>query len=267
MKNSLLSILIFCIFSSAIAQEINLTEWKKDSIPLEKELNKANHSKDNWYFELKNDTVRIIQNPYKRIKGDKLPFPIDSVKNISGNKYIKSVFNGYLIGFNHGEFGGGLKYVSLYNDYGYHIEFEDKENEWKYGISGRNVRKIFEFNDKIIATRGLAHMGLNYGSLVELIFKDGKWKYKYISRLIESPGVTFQYNEFIYIITSQYILKIDKELKIKEVLKSRFYWGVLYPSSSFIKENDIYIAMRKGILIIKDFESEPKYEWYIKKIL
>ncbi len=267
MNRTLLIILTLFFFHFGRSQEIDLSKWKLDSIPLGKKLNEANHSENDWYFKLSQDTILVQKNKYRLIKGDSLPFPIDSIRNINGNKFIKSVFNGYLIGYDHGEFGGGLKYVSSYNDIDYYVEIEEKDNEWNYSIMGRNVRKIFEFNNKIYATRGLAHLGSNYGNLIELIFNDGKWKYKYISSLIETPILTFNYGEFIYIITSQNILKIDKDLNITQILKSPFNWGILYPSSAFIKNRDIYIAMRKGILIIRDFETSPKYEWYVKQIL
>lgn len=245
------------------SQEIDLSGWKQDSIPLDKKLNEANHSKDDWFFKKIKDSIIIEKNKYKRIKGDSLPFPIDSVKGLRGNEYIKSVFNGYLIGQNKGEFGGGLKFVSLNNDHSYNIRLKDEKHSTR-GYIFMNILKIFEWNDRIYATEGLAHMVLDRGNFLEIFYDEGEWKYTIISSLIEKPALTFKHNEFIYMITSQYILKMDKELNINQVLKSPMYWGVLYPSSIFIKGGDIYLAMRKGILIIRDFENNPQYEWYVK---
>ena len=246
------------------SQEIDLSEWKIDSLPLTmKKLSEANKSKLHWSFNSLNDTLRIVKNTYTRINGDTLPFPIDSVKNISGTKYIKTVFNGYLVGYNRGEFGGGLKYVSLYNDYDYHVELINKEEEWKYNYVSRNVREIFEFKGKIYALRGLAH-GIANGGLYEIIFKDGKWSYQYLSNLPGTPSIVFEYNNLVYIVTSEHILTYDELGNINTILKSPFYWGSLYPTNAFIKDKDIYLAMKKGILIIRNFEIKPRYEWYIK---
>ena len=267
MKNSLL-ILTLLLFQFGKSQEIDLSDWEMDSIPTSfKELNEASNSKYRWSFNNLNDTITIVENKYIRVNGDKLPFSIDNVKNISGTKYIKSVFNGYLIGYNHGEFGGGLKFISIYNDYNYTLELINKNDEWKYPDIPKNVCDIFEFNDKIYATRGLAHMIDGNGGLYEIIFKDDKWNYKFESKLPGTPDITFVHNNSIYIITTQHILRFDENEKMTTLLKSPIYWGYLYPTNSFIKKNDIYLAMRKGILIIRDFESEPKYEWHTKKIL
>ncbi|MGJ8591821.1 MAG: hypothetical protein ACSHXF_04700 [Aquaticitalea sp.] len=267
MKNSLLLIALL-IFQFGKSQEIDLSEWKMDSIPTSlKKLSEANNSKHRWHFSNFNDTIKIIEHKYNRVNGDNLPFSLDSVKNISGTKFIKSVYNGFLIGYNHGEFGGGLKFVSLNNDYSYSIELIDKENEWKYNYVSRNIREIFEYNNRIYAMRGLAHMGLNNGGLYEIIFKNGKWSYKYISNLPGTPDIVFVHKNIVYIVTTQNILKFDEIGGLKTILKSPFYWGSLYPSNAFIKGNDIYLAMRKGILIIRDFENNPNYEWYIKEIL
>jgi hypothetical protein len=99
MKNSLITLIVLLFFQFGKSQIIDLSEWKIDSLPLTmKELSEANKSKLHWSFNSLNDTVRIVKNTYTRINGDTLPFPIDSVKNISGTKYIKTVFNGYLVG-------------------------------------------------------------------------------------------------------------------------------------------------------------------------
>jgi hypothetical protein len=147
------------------------------------------------------------------------------------------------------------------------VELIDKRDEWKYPYVPKNVKDIFEFNNKIYVTRGLAHLIDGNGGLFEVVYKNGKWNYKFISKLPGTPDITFEENNSLYIITTQHILRYDKNGKMTMLLKSPFYWGYLYPTNSFIKNNDIYLAMRKGILIIRDFESKPKYEWYLKKIL
>jgi hypothetical protein len=268
MTKKLTVIITLLFFHFGISQQIDLSEWKRDSIPVSLEkLSEANNSKKRWCFSKSNDSIIIVENKYKRVNGDTLPFPIDSIKYISGTKHIKSVFNGYLVGYNHGEFGGGLKYVSIFNDYDYNVELIDKKDEWKYSYIPKNVKDIFEFNNKVYVTRGLAHLIDGNGGLFEVIYKNGKWNYKFISKLPGTPDITFEENNSLYIITTQHILRYDKNGKMTMLLKSPFYWGYLYPTNSFIKNNDIYLAMRKGILIIRDFESKPKYEWYLKKIL
>lgn len=83
--------------------------------------------------------------------------------------------------------------------------------------------------------------------------------------MIENLALIAEYNKEKIILTSQHILKCGQDLKVIEILKSPFYWGVLYPSSMIVDNNDVYVAMRKGILKIKAFDTFPEYEWYIPR--
>lgn len=278
---------LFLISNFIFSQEIDLSNWKKDSIPIGNltpfsnkpgKLVIANHSKDNWSFKIKFDSVYILNNKDFKIKGDSVAFPINNIDDLQGKKYVKKVDKGFLIGSNAGEFGGNLKFISHDNNINYNIEnasnFEkdkvkfstNEKGKW-YGYTNKNIQQIFDFNNKVYATKELTHLSLNYGSIIEIFYENEKWKYKLVENLIESSKIAFEHNGLIYIITSQYILNFDKNSEIKQVLKSVFNWGNLYPSSAFIKDKDIYIAMRKGILVIRDFENNPDYEWYVKKIL
>ncbi|RYF84808.1 MAG: hypothetical protein EON98_08230 [Chitinophagaceae bacterium] len=86
-----------------------------------------------------------------------------------------------------------------------------------------------------------------------------------MSALIEAPALITDYKGEKLIVTSQYILKLGNDLKVTEVLKSPFYWGMLYPSSILVDNNDLYLAMRQGVLKIKSFDSTPEYIWYTPK--
>ena len=217
-------------------QEIDLSKWKKDSIPIGERLSQTNKSDAHWSFVIRDDSVHIVQNTYERILGDVLAFPMDSIKGIvKGKNYIKSIYNGYLIGEKGSYLSGGLYFVTLHNEYSYEVEEIIEDPEHIYGYTNKNILKIFEFHNKIYATRGYPYKGLNTGNIIEVVYDQGKWQYKNISKLIESPTISFVHGTFLYIITSQYVLKIDKDLIIKQILQSPFYWGALYPTSAFIK--------------------------------
>jgi len=126
------------------------------------------------------------------------------------------------------------------------------------------IKEIFELNSKIYAIEGIAHIGIDYGQVIE-IYKDTIWEYKTVNKLIESPIITAKYRKEQIIVTSQYILKMTENEQIEQILKSPFNWGFLYPSSLFFEKNDIYLSMRQGILKIESFMTNPKYEWYLPK--
>ena len=108
-------------------------------------------------------------------------------------------------------------------------------------------------------------MGGQRGQILEMYRVDTVWKYKSLTSLIEAPALITDYKNEKIIVTSQYILKFGKDFKVSEILKSPLYLGMLYPSSILIDNNDLYLAMRKGIFKIKKFDSSPEYEWFIPK--
>ena len=278
MKKKFLIIITVLYFQIGKSQVIDLSEWKRDSLPLgtglsfikNDELYKATLSKNNWSFKISNDTVKIENNHFKIDKGDSLSYE-GNLFQLPPRKYIRKVFNGYLIGLNDNEYiGNSLKFLSNQNDTKlFDIEkIENSSDSLHYKnrqlIISDNIRKIFKFNKRIYAFQGGVSLDISPGLIIEIFYKNEKWNYKPIKRMIEVPKISFLHNNNLYMITNQYIFSMDKNMQIKQVLKSKIKWGHLNLSNAFIKKKDIYIAMRKGILIIRDFENNPIYEWFVK---
>jgi len=237
-------------------QNYTLENFETDSIPIRENLWKANRSKDSWIINKTNDSIKIKRNDFNYFKGDSLPFGQKEVAKKLDNQYsiraVKKVEDGYIIGLNNGEFGGGLWFLSANGKSSYEI------------MPYRRIHQIFEFNAKLYVIEGLAHMGSNNGNLLELK-KEGNWQVSQTYKLPGAPRFIITEKDNILIVTSEYLMSFNKYEKLIEVLKAPFYWGSLYPSSAIIIDNDIYIAMRKGILKISKFKYSPNYEWFVKK--
>ena len=237
-------------------QNYGLEDFETDSIPTQQSQWKWNNSKIHWVIEKKNDSIKICKNDYNYFKGDSIPFSQKQIaKKIKGHyaiRAVKKVNDGYIIGLNGGEFGGGLWFLSTNGKLSYEIS------------SYIRVRQIFEFNNKLYVIRVLAHLGSSYGSLFELK-KDKKWEISKDYQLPDAPSFVIIEDENILIITTEHLMSFDKSEKLVEILKAPFYWGMFYPSSAIVDFNAIYIAMRKGILKISEFKYNPNYEWLVKK--
>lgn len=241
---------MLCQFS--LAQAPNLTNWKIDTMPVGDLIYKANQSKNDWVFVQSGGIWDIIQNPYNKHKGDSLPFSKKFMnkkfKHFERRKFVKKTSDGYLIGFTNGELSGDLYFIDLKGHSVYEIQ------------KGLTINHFFEYQSKIYAIEGL-----NFGKIIEIFKDNGIWKTQSVSNLYDIPKLITDHNNEKLIVGNQYIFKFGKDLKPIEILKSPFYWGMLYPSSILIDNENLYLSMRQGVLKIKKFDTNPTHEWFTPK--
>lgn len=242
MKRFLFIIAVF-ISVNCFAQHtyLQVDEWKSYPIPDNKDsLIKYNYAK-NWYVTIKKNKIQasIVKN-----QGDTIPFkntinPRQSVLHkFYGEQNVVKVNDGFLIGFDGGEWGGSLYWFS-------------KDGKQNYKISGHMVIQFIKREKKLYAIEGLAHMvGRSKGSIIELNKVDGKWTAKEYLRLPSAPAgiALYKANSFI-VITSSSLLQISKELIITTLIERGFWEIYLYPrpENIKIKNNIAYFGMRGGI--------------------
>jgi len=262
MKNFLLIIITLFSFNT-YGQNYSLSDFRIDTLPFEKASPVLNNSiedfmieMEEWKIEKLNDSIRIQKRDYNHFKGDSLPFSHEEVAKKLNSKFsvraVKKVDDGYIIGLNHGEFGGGLWFLSTDGKSAYEI------------APSKRIHQIFKFNEKLYVIEGLAHFGINYGNILELK-RDVVWHISEIFKLPDAPDFIIQDKNTVLVLTSEHLMRFHENGKLVEILKAPFYWGMLFPSSAVIEDKDIYIAMRHGILKISEYASDPHYEWYTKK--
>lgn len=246
---------------SCKAQNYTLSDFTLDSLPIGKKLYETYKSKQYWTIKSINDSIIIKEYDDNYSKRDTLPFSEKQIKrkiksstviNKSSIRDFMKVDDGYIIGLNDGEFGGGLWFLSLNGRKSYEI------------TPYIRVKDIFEFNNKLYVIRGLSHITVSYGSLLE-IKKNKKWKVHKAYQLQDAPKFVVFEKENILILTSEYLMSFNKLEVLTKVLHAPFYWGTLSPSSAIIIGNDIYIALKKGVLGISYFKTRPEYSWYIMR--
>lgn len=222
MKN-LLSVIIFGFFLQPTNKINDLTPNK---LPTHEEArNFKFNSKTEYEVYEENETGYFRSYNYKRIKGPKveLNIVIDTInfRDFGGRQQNVKLKNGYLIGFDRGEFGGSLYW------------FDDNGIE-NYRICRGNIKDIIVFEDRIFVTEGLAHLGGDRGQILKLKFDKEKWtseKYFELKNVPYSTKLNSK-NELI-VLTSKQLLKISTDNKITELISDGF-WSGFYPNSGII---------------------------------
>jgi len=242
-----------------------LKSWKNHPVPTTDEVKnngqEYNWAPNDWVVYLDEGEIRVddVRNYKRRDLRSELPFEIKQSNNkwtnvsapLAGLRDVIEVGDGYLVGFNRGEWGGELYWFS-------------KNGEEKYKISGHQIVQFIKRDNKIYAIEGLAHLSTG-GSIIEIEKEEGKWIAKEFLKLpttpeavqLDSKGnfivVTFGTNwsfdkgGMTVINATPGLFSIDREANIDTLVKDGIWGDYLYPSSMVIQNDVVYIGMRKGV--------------------
>ena len=247
MKNLLIIIILGFFFQPT--NEINNLISNKLPTYQEARTFKFN-SKNEYEVYEENETGYFRSFNYKKIKGPEIELTIvrdtTNYRDFSGRQQNVKLENGFLVGFDRGEFGGSLYW------------FDDKGIE-NYKICNGNIKDIIVIEDRILVTEGLAHLGGDRGQILELKFDNGKWTSEKYFKLKNVPYSTQlnSKNELI-VLTSKQLLEISADYKTTELISDGF-WSGLYPNSGIIQNDIVFFGMRNGILKM-DLKTK-KSEW------
>ena len=157
-----------------------------------------------------------------------------------------AVGDGWLVGFNEGEFGGALYWFS-------------RDGKRSYPISDDQIVDFFSLADGIYAIEGLAHLAASRGSILVITRpKEGApWRAQSVVALPYAPyAVSVRGNGVAMITLSDSLISVGPDLKI-ETLLSDAPWAALYPTCSVLApdEHKLYIGMRQ---FVGEFDLETK---------
>lgn len=248
--NRILAVLLLLSINSFAQDTISIKNWSSVPIPTnENTLLNYNRSEVWWKVLIKNSEVLTFNNYHHN--QEQLPFPItktqkETVFNITGTRVVLRVDDGYLIGVDCGEWGGDFFWYS-------------KNGKTQKQLKGYRIMQFITRDKKIYAIDG-------YGTMIKIDKVQGEWltepyfKFPFGQKPI-SIAMDIQ-NNFI-VITSDCLLKIDKELKITKVIENGFWRPYLYPTSIVVKDNIVYAGMPMGIFKYNLYTE--KKEWLMSK--
>ncbi|QHL87507.1 hypothetical protein GU926_08675 [Nibribacter ruber] len=210
--------------------------WKSYPVPTKEQAKGYNLDSSDWQVFIKDNLVLATSDRY--FKPESLPFglPKGCSSDFGGRQTIVSFPDGYLVGFDKGEWGGALGWF-------------DKKGKECLKISDDQVVKIVRVDDQVFAIEGLAHLSTSRGSLLRIYKKGGKWQVeKYLGLPYAPEGLGVDSNKNLIVITSNNLIKVRKDKSIEVLIKDGFWSYGLYPNSLIIKDDVAFIGMRKGVL-------------------
>ena len=218
-----------------------ISNWKIHPVPTNPDtLQKYNYSFQNeCAVFLKNDSVHV----YKRREPQDddlslLPFKFAPGKKEAAKMHgiisLLSVDDGYLVGFDRGEWGGYLYWFS-------------KEGKKHYQVSTDQIVQFIKKSSEVYAIQGLAHMGISEGSIIKIKKLKNKWISKEYLKLPTAPFAIALHNTSFIVITSKSLFEITNDNKISTLVETGIWNTGLYPNSIVVSGNKAYAGMRAGV--------------------
>jgi hypothetical protein len=185
---------------------------------------------------------------------DRMPFFL--WPHFAGAAHVQAVQDGYLIGFDAGEFGGAAWWFSRYGRSRTKLTVPPPTGADYYP---ENVHGFVPFGRDYLAFQGLAHMGIDEGRVIRVArTSTGGWAAMLFATLPDSPYAALAETENSWLfVSSSGIWRIDAEARISAVWRPE-EGSLSYPSSMERGPNgEVYVGMRHFIARLTPAAANP----------
>jgi hypothetical protein len=212
----------------------------------------ANHSELEWRVSLSEaGTAQIGPHPTTHGAGSsKLPAGVRRQKGMIGDESNFKLQNGWLLGFNAGEFGGGLWFADV----------DGKTQE----LSRERVRGFVGTQQGVLVFVGLAHLGFDSGKVLIVPYKfTSQTDLRTLADLDGAPeAVSKLSDDTALVITTHGVSQISSSGANKTLLRRGF--GGLYPNSIVsASDSAIYAGMRLFVVRLVPQSGEYTEQWLV----
>jgi hypothetical protein len=185
---------------------------------------------------------------------DTLPPLIKEKSVAAGSKsarHVLRVEDGWLVGLDAGEFGGGL---------------------WWFGadgldgkrLSGENVVGFAESSKGVLALTGLAHMGFDHGKVLLITGGAGvERKVEPLADMGAAPrAFVAETNDSLLVMTTRGLVRVRTSGAVEQLLNTSY--GLLYANSMTLSTSGvIHVGMRHFITRLTPSATGYKEEWFV----
>jgi len=199
----------------------------------------ANYSDIDWYVTANRGWVLADQEKSTLPGSSPRPAFLPEGGRFVGGSSFARVDDGWLVGFNHGEFGAALYWFS-------------RDGKQNYKVSDHQVVDFYPLPNGIHAIEGLAHLGMSRGSIIR-VDRPGsgaRWQATRVTKLPFAPyAVSVRHDGTQLSTLSDALVSVDQDGHPVIVL-SQPLWSGLYPTSSVLStdERRLYIGMRQYVV-------------------
>ncbi|MCB1636416.1 MAG: hypothetical protein KDI51_17645 [Xanthomonadales bacterium] len=217
----------------------------------------ANHGfGGEWQVALVDGRVTIREYEPGVVSASPLPEAAyaDLGEGARGARSYLPVEDGYLVGFNAGEWGGSVWWLST-----------DGSSHYRLGessVAGGNPVSFFRVGEEALLVSGLAHLSFRVGSIKHIGRRDGQWRIIREVPLGTAAEVAIEHPALgIVVIASDGILSYrDGQL----TTLTEVGLGSLYPNSiALAPDGSVYVGMRYAVARLNRTSDTVQVAWFV----
>jgi hypothetical protein len=258
MRTLLILVFISCAgLINAFTQTVKPSQmpdgWLAFRTPTEPELQCGNYSQREWKVTL--DAQRLnIRLDTRRDHQDLLPSAIKSKRvavRAGEERHVIRVSDGWLIGINLGEFGGGLWWF-------------DSGGKRSKKLSNDNVVGFASTSNGVLVLAGLAHLSLDEGKVLRVTEgANGNRKVEPLVDLGSAPDTfAMESTGAMLVLTRAGLVRVNTTGKTEQLMKTNYQ--LLYPNSMTLSGSGVIsIGMRHFVTRLTPTGSTYQEEWFV----
>lgn len=231
--------------------------------PSQADLRCANHSRTEWAVSVSNGVLRITLRSKSDFE-DPLPFAYERGPDRQGYRHVVQVADGWLVGFDAGEFGGGLWWFSTRGERS--VQLRPPANAPVHPddiFQAENVRGFARHGHDLLIFMGLDHRSGRSGRVFRLVQQAGHWTLSIFAVLDASPAGWVVDHDRILVLTESGLWQAMTDGRSKKLHSLDV--GSPYPNSMVLgREGALYIGMRRYVLRLKGSDSDWSETWFVQ---
>ena len=202
---------------------------------------------------LEEGSLRIGKPPDEEPGQVPLPQHLKLSKEMQGSRSLLRTADGWLVGFDAGEFGGGLWWFN-------------NEGDKNQKLLSENVHAIYHTRDGVFVLVGLAHLSLNSGKIYQFTETAEEVGVTHVADFGGSPEASTVDSDGRFVVaTPRSVVAVDYAGNLRELYKSGE--DLTYPTSVVVNANgDIFVGMRFFVLrLIPGNSGDYRPQWLMEK--
>lgn len=232
--------------------------------PSEEDRECASYSDVEWSLSMDGGRLKAARSTGQPVS-DALPFTISATQQRGGQRSVVPVSDGWLVGFDHGEWGGGLWWYSQNGRTSRQLRpSPNAPAHPEDQLPATNVRGFALVGGDVLVLMGRDHVTLRSGRVFRAVREGKRWTLAPVAVLDGSPDAWVVEGTDLLALTQTGLWRVAAGREAEQI--APVMTGGLYPNS-LVRGPDsaLYVGMRRFVVRMHGDQDRWHASWWVSK--